>query len=170
MMITSAGTNYYWLAKKELRHAEAVLLQSAVSAVLETAEKHVLQESSPSMHLPQIDTAIELLERYHNSMCVHLGKKSYGWRYMIALHVADRFAAKSNVSNYRYYEPTLESFVAFVESGDIVAEDGSPIEHADYMQLVTSKSGQSHMQLDYCRERYGYLGIDGLEWCCNRFR
>ena len=68
---------------------------------------------------------------------VHIGKRSYGWKFLW------------NANRFEYFEPTIKSLYEFLKSGDIYDEYGTKYDFDTFINKEINITS----------------GYDGLEWC-----
>lgn len=155
------GTNYFWIPSPEARLSAVTDLRSALHDYL-----RILETDAVSASGWRNSTIYEMVDQIDNlrKIVVHIGKKSHGWQYLIALHPHN--------AGYLYYDCNFDSFCSFLQTGQIITEYGDALSYQDFMERLQSVSGaQQHLNnSEWQSERYGYLRKDGYDWCSSTFR
>lgn len=102
------GTNYYYIRKIE--DSDRVELNERIDEV-----KRILNETGNARDLKlHLSAMLDHIEYDMKDTTIHIGKRSSGWQFLF------------NHNDFEYYEPTLESIKAFLNSpgGKIIDEYG----------------------------------------------
>ena len=110
------GTNYYLKKKKKKRN-----IKEEISKIIDNED---------------ISSLKEYVEELYQKTNIHIGKKSYGWKFLF------------NANDCKYYNLTKESIINFIKENDsiIMDEYGREISIDDFFLMV--KNGENGYDLE----------------------
>lgn len=80
---------------------------------------------------------------------IHIGKKSYGWKFLW------------NANRFKYFQPNIESIMTFLKSGQIKDEYGRWLTFDEFVEVLNSQIQDGYDLESYCKanpqEYHSYL-------------